>query len=248
MAPTPAPLKGNVALVTGGGSGIGRCVCRLLDREGAKVVVADLNLESAKKTVLMLNRPNSHLAVQMDVRDQLTVQDGFAAATKTYGRPPTLIGHATGVYETGAIDNQNERAIMDIIDINLKGAYVVNQVSANFLAKAGISKGAVVNFSSLAAYEFQGHNHYAAAKAGVMAFTKTTAMKVTEHNRKGLLGYLRIHPFRGDPGNTCLLPVIQCQHPGELRGPWNHFNSAWRKHSTKGKISRSVSFREKSTS
>nr|XP_053645630.1 fluoren-9-ol dehydrogenase-like [Cherax quadricarinatus] len=81
---------GKVALVTGGGSGIGRAVCQVLARDGARVVVADINVQGAQDTHSMLPNPGDHLALSMDVTNKDSVDSAIKSIMEKYQTPPSL--------------------------------------------------------------------------------------------------------------------------------------------------------------
>lgn len=94
-------LEGRVALVTGAGSGIGRAIATLFAREGARVIVNDLDRDSAEATVRAMAAPNEQVYVQQaDVSDRAQVRAMFAEVTKRFGSLDILVNNA-GIAETG---------------------------------------------------------------------------------------------------------------------------------------------------
>ncbi|XP_063879140.1 uncharacterized oxidoreductase YuxG-like [Scylla paramamosain] len=93
----PCDFNGQVALVTGGGGGIGCAVCLLLAQEGAHVMVTDINLEAARQTLSKLSSPEKHLALNMDVTQQSSVEGAIAASRDRYGVSPSLLVNSAGI-------------------------------------------------------------------------------------------------------------------------------------------------------
>ncbi|XP_045613423.1 (3R)-3-hydroxyacyl-CoA dehydrogenase [Procambarus clarkii] len=170
-------FAGKVALVTGGGSGIGRAICQVLARDGANVAVADINLQGAQETVSMLPSPGDHLAVTMDVASKASVDSGLKAVTDKYQTPPSLLVNNAGIVKPSPFLDMEEKAFVDVLDVNLKGTFLVSQAVVKLLLEQpGAAGGAVVNISSVTGQTgFKNYSQYAASKAGVMAFTKSVA-------------------------------------------------------------------------
>ncbi|XP_076054120.1 (3R)-3-hydroxyacyl-CoA dehydrogenase-like [Oratosquilla oratoria] len=169
-----ASLEGKLALVTGGGSGIGRSVCQLLDREGARVVVADLNEAGAQETVNLLKSPGDHFAVRMDVSKKASVTQSVDAAVKAYGAPPSLMVNCAGYIDFIPLVDLEEASFDRMINVLLKGSFLVTQALAKAVKAAGIKQGSFVLISSMLAHiASETTGHYSAAKAGVLALSKT---------------------------------------------------------------------------
>ncbi|XP_042216811.1 estradiol 17-beta-dehydrogenase 8-like isoform X1 [Homarus americanus] len=176
-------LTGRVALVTGGGSGIGRAICQVLARDGADVVVADLNLQSANDTVSMLPGPGSHLALALDVRDKTSVDSVLATIINKYQQPPSLLANNAGISSQGAPHiHMTEEFFMNIVNTNLKGMFLVSQAVCKSLLDHGSPVcGAVVNMGSINSKTgLVNHCHYTASKAGIVALTKSSAAELAK--------------------------------------------------------------------
>ncbi|KAK8381178.1 hypothetical protein O3P69_008209 [Scylla paramamosain] len=172
-------LSGKVALVTGGGNGIGRAVCRLLARDGARVVATDMDGSAAQGTINMLKGPDDHLALKMDVTDKASVESAISSAIDKYKAPPCLITNAAGIIRDSFMLQMDEKAFMEVLDVNLKGTYLVTQAATMALAEHDVSSGAIVNISSISGkLGTMGQSNYSASKAGVIAFTKSAAMEL----------------------------------------------------------------------
>ena len=142
-------LQSKIALVTGGGRGIGEAVAKILCREGATVIVSDLNQEDCDKIVRSLNLPEDHLGLEIDVSKRTSVTSGLENVLKRYAKAPDVVVHAAGIIKPKTLLKMNDDIFDKVIDVNLKGTYLVNQVFANAMKNQQI-KGSIVNISSMA--------------------------------------------------------------------------------------------------
>lgn len=161
-------LEGKIALVTGGGRGIGRAICQLFASQGARLAVADLDPQTARQTAAELPVPG--LALQLDVSVKSQVQAGFAQALSHFGQLDILVNNA-GYVTYSTFEDCTEEVWDRILDINLKGTFLCIQAMLPHLRER--RQGAVINLSSLAAKSggLAAGPPYAAAKAGVSALT-----------------------------------------------------------------------------
>lgn len=161
-------LADKVCLVTGGGRGIGRAICELFAREGARVGVADVDMELAQHTAGSRGSPG--LAIQMDVSSKAAVEKGFARLTAHFGGLDILVNNA-GVLLSSTFEDCSEATWDRILAVNLKGTFLCCQAAIPLMKER--RQGAIVNMSSVAAKSggFTGHPPYAASKAGVSALT-----------------------------------------------------------------------------
>lgn len=172
-------LAGKVALVTGGASGIGRAGCELMAREGASVVVADLNGEGAA-TVAAGIEAGGHpaLAWRVDVRDSASVQEMVAGAAGRFGRIDILFHNAVSV----PLINRHDRRITElpedtwhqIVGLVLTGTFLTAKYTAQHMLarKAG---SIVLTATVDALIGTAGIDAYTAAKGGVVALTRSMA-------------------------------------------------------------------------
>lgn len=189
MSPEPTPFPqepvdvgaeftGRTFIVTGGGSGIGRAIALALGAAGARPVVAGRTPERLAETVALVEKAGgSALAVPTDVRDPQAVDALVAAAVEHYGRLDGLVNNAAGNFVTPGIDLSPNgwRAVVDIV---LNGSYYCTRAVARHLREQG-SGGSIL--SVIASYAWHGHPgtvHSAAAKAGVLAMTRTLAVEL----------------------------------------------------------------------
>lgn len=176
-------LAGRLALVTGGGSGIGRAVCKALSSEGARVIAADKNKEGAVATISELPGSGEHSAVEVDVGNSDSVSSLFAEIKKTYNAPVSIVVNCAGILRDSFLIDMTEEAFDDVLKINLKGTYLVTQAAAREMVSSAVPSGAIVNISSIVAKTGNmGQCNYAASKAGVVGFTKTVALELAKHN------------------------------------------------------------------
>ncbi|XP_015433671.1 PREDICTED: estradiol 17-beta-dehydrogenase 8 [Dufourea novaeangliae] len=168
-------VAGKLAFVTGAGSGIGKEVCRILARQGAKVVATDRNLQAVEETVESLNDSKQHLALNLEVSDAASVKEAFTNAINKYSRPPTIIVNSAGITRDQFILKMSEKELDQVLNVNLKGTFLVMQTAVQRMIEAQASKdGSIVNLSSISGKAGNiGQANYAASKAGVIALTQT---------------------------------------------------------------------------
>ena len=174
----PGTLADRVALVTGGGRGIGRAICQAFAREGARLAVGDIDLESAQQTVDLL--PTEGLAVRLDVSDLENTEAGFKQVLDHFGRLDILVNNA-GITRDSLLVRMSEEDWDAVIDINLKGIFNCSKAAARPMMKA--RGGRIVSISSVVGVIGNpGQANYAASKAGLIGFTKTLARELAARN------------------------------------------------------------------
>ena len=171
-----------VALVTGGGRGIGREICLGLARAGRKVAVADLRVPEATATAAVINADGgSAVAVEMDVSEADSVAKGLLAAVDELG-PVEVLVNCAGWDELRPFGTTDEAFWDRVIEINYKGPLRTTHGCLPAMIEA--SFGRIVNIGSDAGrVGSSGEAVYAGAKGGVIAFTKTIAREVA---RRGI--------------------------------------------------------------
>jgi len=168
-------LRGRVALVTGGGTGLGRAMALGLGRLGAKVAVLGRRREPLDDTVASL--AGDGFAVQADVRDPEAVAAAFEAAEEALGPVTTLVNNAAGNFLVQAEDLSPNgwRAVVGIV---LDGTFHCSRELARRVAARGGDNAQVVNMVATYAWTAgPGTVHSAAAKAGVVSLTRTLAVE-----------------------------------------------------------------------
>lgn len=163
-----------VALVTGGGSGIGREICVGLAAAGRKVAVADLNLDGALETASLISATGgTAIAVHMDVADSDAVQSGILQVLDELG-PPEILVNCAGWDELMPFLSTDEDFWDRVIEINYKG--VLRTVHACLPSMTENGWGRIVNIASDAGRVGSSFEAvYSGAKGGVIGFTKTIA-------------------------------------------------------------------------
>lgn len=171
-------LIGKVAVVTGGGRGIGQAVSLHLARLGAKVVVNYVNRpDPALETVAQIEAAGGVArAVQFDVADCLAVQELMSKIAADEGRLDILVNNA-GITRDGLLMKMKEEDWDAVLDTNLKGAFnCIKAVSRVMMKQRG---GRIVNISSVIGFTGNaGQVNYASAKAGLIGLTKSVAREL----------------------------------------------------------------------
>ena len=171
-------LVGKVALVTGGGRGIGREICQVFARQGARLVVADIDLNSAQETVDIL--PTEGLALQMDVSSPESAQGGIDQALEQFGQLDILINNA-GITRDSLLMRMSEEDWDAVLTINLKGVFNCCKAVVRSMMKA--RRGRIISISSVVGINGNpGQVNYSASKAGVIGLTKTLARELSSRN------------------------------------------------------------------
>ncbi|XP_037562225.1 estradiol 17-beta-dehydrogenase 8-like [Dermacentor silvarum] len=174
-------LSGRLAVVTGGGSGIGEAICHVLAERGARVVVADINFEAAQKVSSCLPGDQDHRAVQVDVGESASVEKLFEETQGfSGGTPVSIVINNAGIgARFASIADASEDDFDHIIKTNLKGTFLMSRAGIRLMLAAGVKEGAVVNVSSLAAKSgMKGIASYVASKSGILGLTKSMALDV----------------------------------------------------------------------
>lgn len=182
-------LEGKVAIVTGGGRGIGRAYTERFLREGASVLVADVDEENAQKTVSDLAGLGSVCFARCDVSDPASAEAGAQAAIDAYGRIDVLVNNAA-LYGDWNMEDQSYEYLKRVFDVNLHGVWLMTRAVAPQMARQ--QSGRIVNQSSGAAYnytpqpgdDFEGLSafNYSQSKWGVVGLTKFCAAQLGRHH------------------------------------------------------------------
>ncbi len=164
-----------VALITGGGRGLGLACARRLADNGSAVVIVDRNKEAACSAVASLSGGEQrHRALEGDVTDRASMEAAAAHATKELG-PPTVLVNGAGILFPTPFMEISESEWRSVVDVSLTGSFIASQVCLPRMLDAGF--GRIVNFSSTAGKNVStlGGAHYTAAKAGVLGLTRALA-------------------------------------------------------------------------
>lgn len=182
MASVAQLLTGRLALITGGGSGIGRAVCIALAREGAKVVVSDIDKDAAETTVKKFLGEDKHVFKHVDVTSAESVTKLFTQVHEECGAAPQILVNCAGITRDAFMWNMTEKMFDDVISVNLKGTYLMTQTASRLMIQDKISDGSIINVSSVVGkVGNMGQCNYAASKAGVEGFTKSVAKEMAKY-------------------------------------------------------------------
>jgi 3-oxoacyl-[acyl-carrier protein] reductase len=172
-------LTGKVALVTGAAQGIGKAVALLLARNGADLVVSDINLEKAQETAKEIQAiGRKALAVKVDVANLRDVERMVQAVLEQLHQIDILVNNA-GITRDKLILRMTEEDWDAVIDVNLKGTFNCTKVVIRHMSKQ--KSGKIVNIASVVGEMGNaGQANYSASKAGVIGFTKTIAREFAQ--------------------------------------------------------------------
>lgn len=170
-------LEGRRALVTGGASGIGRAIAESYVDAGARVVIADRDLTAAEDAARAMAADG---AVAVDVADEESVENAYAAAVGAIGTVDVLVNSA-GILEESLLSEMSLDMWRRTLDVDLTGIFLMCRAAVPAMIAA--RSGRIVNIASqLGIKGGVGLTHYAAAKAGAIALTKSLALEVSKYN------------------------------------------------------------------
>jgi 3-oxoacyl-[acyl-carrier protein] reductase len=168
-------LKDRVALVTGGGRGIGAATAELFAREGAKVAVSDLDEAPAKEVA----GPIGGLAIACDVSDRGQVENMVERTVKEFGRLDLLVTCA-GIIRDNLLFKMTDEDWDAVIDTHLKGTFLCARAAQRHMVEQKYGK--MVFLSSTSALGNRGQANYSAAKAGLQGIARTLAIELGPFN------------------------------------------------------------------
>jgi 3-oxoacyl-[acyl-carrier protein] reductase len=176
LTPDSVLLTGRVAVVTGGGSGIGRGVARTLAAFGATVVIWELKPESCESAAEEIGC----LGITVDVRDSEQVDAALARTRAEAGEVRILVNNAGGVFWSSFLET-SEKGWDALYRANLRHVLLCTQRVARTMVEVGLP-GSIMSVTSIEGVRAApGYAAYAAAKAGVINFTKTVALELAPH-------------------------------------------------------------------
>jgi NAD(P)-dependent dehydrogenase (short-subunit alcohol dehydrogenase family) len=215
------PLQDKVALVTGGGSGIGAAIASALAAKGSRVAVVDLNADAAAEQAA--NIGGESRGFRCDVSDPASVTATVDAVADAFGRIDILVNSA-GIVMLAPAEELSVEAWDKTIDINLKGTFLVCQAVGQHMLAAG--GGAIVNMASQAAtVALDQHVAYCASKFGVVGVSKVLAaewggrgVRVNTISPTVVLTELGRKAWDGPRGDALkeLIPMGRFAYPNEI--------------------------------
>lgn len=167
-------LDGKIAIVTGAGSGIGRATSLRLAADGAKVIVTDIDSESATHTeAAIITAGGMSVSAQQDVTDEARWDAIFQLAARTYGTPNILVNNA-GIAIAGAIREYSLDDWRKQISVNMDSVFLGTRAAMRVMGEGS----SIINLSSVAGIRgAAGASAYCASKGGVRLFTKAAAIE-----------------------------------------------------------------------
>ncbi len=170
-------LKGKVALVTGGAQGIGKAIAVRLAREGADVVVVDINIDLAQSALAEMKAwGSSSVALKADVSNSQEVENLVKEVQERFATLDVLVNNA-GISKDGLLVRVSEEDWDQVLRVNLKGAFNFTKSVAKVMIKQ--RRGRIVNITSVIGMMGNvGQASYAASKAGLIGLTKSTAKEL----------------------------------------------------------------------
>ncbi len=175
-------LQGQVALITGGGSGIGRAIALRYAQAGANVAIADLNDTGAEETAEQVRKAGTKALTKVtDVADYDQVQALMVEVVKTFGKIDILVSNA-GIGGAGHLVDLSKDIFERVVRVHLFGAFYCSQLAAREMVKR--KYGRIICMSSITALQGpMGTNlPYGAAKTGILGLVRGMALDLAEHN------------------------------------------------------------------
>ena len=174
-------LEDKVAIVTGGGQGLGQAICNRLAEEGAHVVVADINAETANSTAAAIVEQTDRraIAVQVNVTDEAQVEALVQRAVDEFGRLDILVSNA-GVLRSGAIEEFDADDWRFVMNVNLFGYFLCCKYACRVMVEQ--KSGSIVQINSKSGKKGSFKNSaYAATKFGGIGLTQSVALEMAEY-------------------------------------------------------------------
>ncbi len=171
-------LDNRVAIVTGGGSGIGEEIARTLAAEGAKVGVGDVVAAGAERVAREIG--SAGFALEVDVSNSKAVDEAVGKVIERFGRIDILVNNA-GVTKDTLVPRMTDEDWERVLKINLSGTFFFTRAATKHMMKARY--GRIINISSIIGLAGNaGQANYAASKAGIIGFTKSCAKELASRN------------------------------------------------------------------
>lgn len=169
-------LDGRVAFVTGAGRGIGAATALRLAEDGARVVLADIDVEGCQQGVAAIEQAGSQaLAVICNVADREQVEAAVQQTVERFGRLDILVNNA-GVLRDNLIFKMSDDDWETVMNVHLKGAFLCSRAAQTHMVKQ--KYGRIISLSSTSALGNRGQVNYSTAKAGLQGLTRTLAIEL----------------------------------------------------------------------
>jgi NAD(P)-dependent dehydrogenase (short-subunit alcohol dehydrogenase family) len=185
-------LKGKIAIVTGAGQGIGKAISLELAKEGAKVVVSDINPKGIDDTVKEIKKSGAQaIGIRTDVAITEEVEKMVKETVEKFKTVDILVNNA-GIFPFAPLLEMTDEQWNRVLDVNLKGCFNCTRAVAPIMVKK--KRGKIVNIASIAAIVgFPNLVHYCASKGGVLGLTRAVALELAPHINVNAIapGYIR---------------------------------------------------------
>jgi 3-oxoacyl-[acyl-carrier protein] reductase len=169
-------LEGRVAFITGAGRGIGAATALRMAEEGARVALADVDIEGCEQVQAELSRLGAEgLVLRCNVMDSVMVQEAVDKTACQFGRLDILVNNA-GVTRDNLLFKMSEEDWDTVMDVHLKGAFLCTRAAQKYMVQQ--KYGRIVSLSSASALGNYGQANYSTAKAGLQGFTRTLAIEL----------------------------------------------------------------------
>ncbi|NUH67001.1 SDR family oxidoreductase [Sulfitobacter sp. S0837] len=200
-------LTGKTAIVTGGASGFGAGIVRRFQRDGARVMIADIDSDGAAQ--LAQEMGNYATAIRVDVSDNGSVRDMAMAARDLWGHIDILVNNAGVAHPPGALEDISEDDFDRMFHVNMKSVFRTARTVVPYMKERG--RGVILNIASTAAVSPRPRlNWYNASKGWMITATKTMAIELAEHG-------IRVNAINPAAGETPLLKSFMGEDTPEMR-------------------------------
>jgi len=216
-----------VLVTAAAGTGIGFATAQRCAQEGARVAISDRHerrlAQAAERLAQLMGEPP--VAVRCDVTDEEQVQRLFATVIDRYGQLDVLVNNA-GLGGTATVAEMTDEQWHSVLDVTLTGTFRCTRAALRHMMPRG--SGAIVNNASVVGWRAQqGQAHYAAAKAGVMALTRCSALEAAAHGVRvnAVAPSLAMHPHLAKVTTDELLAELTTREAfGRAAEPWEVAN------------------------
>lgn len=194
-------LNGKTAIITGGSGGIGKVTAEIFLKQGANVVLVDMNEEGLSKTKKDLEQHGNVLTVQADVSKEKDVKKYVEETTNKFGQIDVFFNNAGVEGHSANITEQEMDNFDKVISVNLRGVFLGLKHVLPVMEKQ--KNGSIINTSSVAGLMgFPGLSPYVASKHALVGLTKTAALEVADNN-------VRVNSVHPAPANTRMMRDIE---------------------------------------